>query len=163
MAVDTSINHESAVNALRSLNSITAMTTMKQIEISYFTRDELLAERDEVRIKHDELVGKRLTDFGIYRLNSYTARLATLDELLSSDRQVFYYINKQLTDGCKTITDIVLRKRIFDFMNVSEDNENALWQFVNIYIAECYSYQLTTVINELDDEQLSIIIKHFEL
>lgn len=59
MAVDTSINHESAVNALRSLNSITAMITDLHIYeyrvMSYYmgawwTKFKIYAETDKEAI-----------------------------------------------------------------------------------------------------------------
>ena len=41
--------------------------------------------------------------------------------------------------------------------------DRTVWQFVNTYLNECYSFQIYTIIDELDDEQLRTIIKHFDL
>ena len=52
---------------------------------------------------------------------------------------------------------------IKSYMAENFDNETEVWQFVNTYINECYSFQIYYIIDELDDEQLRTIIKHFNL
>lgn len=56
-----------------------------------------------------------------------------------------------------------MKDLIKDYMAQSFDNETEVWQFVNTYLNECYSFQIYTIIDELDDEQLRTIIKHFDL
>ena len=56
-----------------------------------------------------------------------------------------------------------MKDLIKDYMAQSFDTETEVWQFVNTYLNECYSFQIYTIIDELDDEQLRTIIKHFDL
>ena len=56
-----------------------------------------------------------------------------------------------------------MKDLIKDYMAQSFDNETEVWQFVNTYLNECYAVQIYTIIDELDDEQLRNIIKHFDL
>lgn len=36
--------------------------------------------------------------------------------------------------------------------------EVKVWQFVNTYLNECYSFQIYTVIDEMDEDELQTII-----
>lgn len=61
------------------------------------------------------------------------------------------------------LNEAQMKDLIKDYMEQSFDNETEVWLFVNIYLNQCHSFQIYTIIDELDDEQLRTIIKQFDL
>lgn len=59
------------------------------------------------------------------------------------------------------ITITAMKDDIKTYMAQDYDNELEVWSFVNACINECYSFQIYAVIDELDDDSLREIIKHF--
>lgn len=56
-----------------------------------------------------------------------------------------------------------MRDCILDFIQKSEKNEEAVYNFVNCYIAEIFTWQLEQVIYELSETELRKIIKHLKI